>query len=184
MPRQETFLSESANDVVIEVLKTYDRSYAREVFHGIGNEAQKQLATALQIAENYEAPDIPDPDGEEYEDFLWQELCGAASEDVREDPNLLSFFVVSESKAGKTKDLYVSPDWPSAEEFAKRRLAKLVEGPLFDGRQEPTRKRSSVHSRRHASLKSYEPWAVGGLRAANARSVEPFHLLVHYYPKN
>jgi hypothetical protein len=130
MPRQETFLSEIANDVVIDVLKTYDRSYAREVFHNISSEAQANLAAALQITENYEAPDIPTPDGPEYEDFLWQELCDAAREDVRDDPNLYSFFVVSESKAGQTEDLYVSPDWPSAEKFAKKRLAKAVDGPL------------------------------------------------------
>jgi hypothetical protein len=129
MPRQETFLSEKANGIVIEVLKTYDRSYAHEVFRSISSEAQRDLATALQIVKNYEAADIPDPNGTDYDDFLWEELCDSAREDVRNDPSLYSFFVVSESKAGHTQDLYVSPDWPSAERFARRHLAGVLNRP-------------------------------------------------------
>jgi len=127
MPRQEKFLSETANDVVIEVLKTYDRSYAREVFRRMSNDAELALAEALQIGANYVQADIPEPGGSDYEDFLWDEMCDAAREDMRQDPNLYSFFVVSESKAGRTEELYVSPDWPSAEEFAKKRLNEIVE---------------------------------------------------------
>jgi hypothetical protein len=123
MPRQETFLRESVNGVAIEVLKTYDRSYAREVFGRMSDEAEKALAKAFAIKKNYEQADIPESGGSDYEDFLWEELCDAAREDVRQDPNLYSFFVVSETKAGKTEDLFVSPDWPSAEAFAKARLA-------------------------------------------------------------
>ena len=89
-------------------LKTYDRSFAREVFGEVDGEALKALAAALDIEENYEKADIPAADGSEYEDFLWEELCEAAREDVRQDPNLYSFFVVSETCAGKTKDLYFS----------------------------------------------------------------------------
>jgi hypothetical protein len=122
MPRQETFLVEKANDVVIEVLKTYDRSYAREVLRNMSDEALKNLAAALELTEQYDAADIPEPDEDDYEGFLWDVLCDVAREDVRQDPNLYSFFVVVESKAGKAEELYVSPDWPSAEEFAKRRL--------------------------------------------------------------
>jgi len=127
MPRQETFLRENVNGVAIEVSKIYDRSYAREVFGRMSGEAEKALAEALEIEQKYERADIPEPDGSNYEDFLWEELCEAAREDVRQDPNLYSFFVVSESKAGRTEDLYVSPDWPSAEEFAKRRLNEASE---------------------------------------------------------
>jgi hypothetical protein len=123
VPKQETFFSETVNGVEIKVLKTYDRSYAREVFDCIDDDSQKALAATLEIEKNYEPADIPDPDGSDYEDFLWGELCEAAREDVREDPNLYSFFVVSESKADKTEDLYISPDWPSAEEFARGRIA-------------------------------------------------------------
>jgi hypothetical protein len=42
---------------------------------------------------------------------------------VRQDPNLYSFFVVTETRAGKAEDLYIAPDWPSAEAFAKNRIA-------------------------------------------------------------
>ena len=125
MPRQETFLRENVNGVAIEVLKTYDRSYAREVFGRMSDEAEEALAEALEIEESYERADIPEHGGNDYEDFLWEELCKAAREDVRQDPNLYSFFVVSESKGGRSEDLYISPDWPSAEEFAKKRISLL-----------------------------------------------------------
>jgi len=122
MPRQESFFRESKDDVVVEVTKTYDRSYAREVFGSIGDEAMTALAAALNINANYDPSEVPAPDGNDYEDFVWQELCEAALEDVRQDPNLYSFFVVSETRAGKIEDLYISPDWPSAEAFARERL--------------------------------------------------------------
>ena len=123
MPKQETFLHEAANGVEVEVLKTYDESYAQEVFRGMSPKALEALAATLSLADNYEASDIPAPDAAEYEDFLWDEICEEAIEDVRQSPTLSSFFVVVESKAGKAEELYVSPDWPSAEEFAKQRLA-------------------------------------------------------------
>jgi hypothetical protein len=34
----------------------------------------------------------------------------------------LSFFVVNEVKGTVSESLYVSPDWPSAQAFAKQRL--------------------------------------------------------------
>lgn len=126
MPRQETIFRESTAEVIIEVLKTYDRSYAQEVFRGISTEAQSALAATLEIDKNYEAVDIPAPDSSEYEGFLWNELCDAALEDVRQSPSLLSFFVVGEAKAGKTEDLFISADWPSAEAFAKARLGNYL----------------------------------------------------------
>jgi hypothetical protein len=125
MPRQESYFRQVTNGVVIEVLKTYDRSYAHEVFRGMNDEALKVLATSLELGKNYAAWDIPESDAADYEDFLWEETCEAAREDVRQDPNLYSFFVVSKTISGKTEDLYVSPDWPSAEEFAKKRLAPV-----------------------------------------------------------
>lgn len=125
MPQQEVFFEQASGDRRVEVLKTYDRSYAREVFNGIGAEARDALAAALELTKNYEPADIPDPNGSDYDDFLWGEMCEAAREDVRNDPSLYSFFVVSEANVAKNKDLYVSPDWPSAEAFAKRRLADL-----------------------------------------------------------
>lgn len=123
MPQQEVFFEEQAGDRFIAVLKTYDRSYAREVFGNVDEAAIKSLAAALEIVKNYEPQDIPTTDGPDYEDFLWEELSEASLEDVRQSPRLYSFFVVTETKAGKAKDLYISADWPSAEEFASRRLA-------------------------------------------------------------
>src|SRR5580704_14843077 len=120
MPRQEVFFEQTTDGRRVEVLKTYDRSYAREVFKSIDEEARGTLAAALELEKNYEPADIPDPNAIDYDDFLWDELCEAAREDVRNDPSLYSFFVVSEAKAGKNEDLYVSPDWPSAEAFAKK----------------------------------------------------------------
>ncbi|MGO9323526.1 MAG: hypothetical protein ACLP07_03110 [Terracidiphilus sp.] len=123
MPKQETFLQEAANGVEVEVLKTYDKSYAQEVFRGMSPEALEALAATLSLEDKYEAADIPAPDAADYANFLWDEICEGAIEDVRQSPTLSSFFVVVESKDGKSEELYVSPDWPSAEEFAKRRLA-------------------------------------------------------------
>jgi len=123
MPRQEVFFEQSTDGRRVEVLKTYDKSYAREVFNGIDGEAREALADALELKKNYEPADIPDPEGIEYDDFLWDELLEAAREDVRSDPNLYSFFVVAEAGETKSGDLYISPDWPSAEAFAKRLIA-------------------------------------------------------------
>ena len=123
MPRQEVFFEQRAGDQRVEVLKTYDRSYAREVFKGIDGDAREALAAALELEKNYEAADIPAPDSSDYDEFLWDELLEAAREDVRKDPNLYSFFVVSEARSARSQDLYVSPDWPSAEAFAKKLIS-------------------------------------------------------------
>ena len=124
MPQQEVFLEQQAGDRLITVLKTYDRSYARDVFVNVDDEAKKSLAIALEIAKNYDPEDIPDSNGHDYEDFLWEELSEASLEDVRQSPRRCSFFVVTETKAGDAADVYISADWPSAEEFAKRRTLK------------------------------------------------------------
>ena len=81
---------------------------------------------ALEISAKYEPADVPDQEGPEYQDFLWEELCDAALEDVRQSPQLYSFFVVTETKANKAEDLYISAEWPSAEEFARSRLARAL----------------------------------------------------------
>lgn len=128
MPQQELFFEERAGDRLITVLKSYDRSYAREVFGNVGDAAMKSLAAALEIERNYGPADIPAPDGQDYEDFLWEELSEASLEDTRQSPRLYSFFVVTETNAGKTEDIYFSADWPSAEAFAKGRLAGAPDG--------------------------------------------------------
>jgi len=122
MPQQEVFFEQKAGDRLIAVLKTYDRSYAREVFGKVNDEAKMSLAAALEITENHNPEDIPDPNGQDYEEFLWDELSEASLEDVRQSPRLYSFFVVTETKAGKSEDIYISADWPSAEAFAKAHL--------------------------------------------------------------
>jgi len=120
MPRQETFLREAANGIEVEVLKTYDKSYAQEVFRGMSTEALEALAATLNLEGKYEVTDIPAPDATDYADFIWDEICEGAIEDVRQSPVLNSFFVVVETIAGKSEELYVSPDWPSAEVFARK----------------------------------------------------------------
>ena len=122
MPRQETFLREAANGVEVEVLKTYDKSYAQEVFRGMSTEALEALAATLNLEGKYEVTDIPAPDATDYADFIWDEICEGAIEDVRQSPTLSSFFVVVETNADKAEELYVSPDWPSAEVFARNRI--------------------------------------------------------------
>lgn len=122
MPREEVFFERDLRDRRIQVVKTYDQSYAREVFEAMNSDATSALADALKIAETYAQGDIPDVNNSDYEDFIWEELCEAAREDVRLDPNLYSFFVVSETTAGKTEGVFVSPDWPSADKFAQNRL--------------------------------------------------------------
>lgn len=124
MPRQETFLREAANGVEVEVIKTYDKTFAHEVFDGMGDEALKTLAATLKFGEKYETSDIPSPDDADYEDFIWEEICESAVEDVRQSPSLSSFFVVIENNAGKSQELYVSPDWPSAEAYARNRIER------------------------------------------------------------
>jgi hypothetical protein len=123
MPQQELFFEQQVEDRLISVVKTYDRSYAREVFRNVDENAMKSLAAALEIEGNHNPEDIPDPDGQDYDDFLWEELSEASLEDVRESPALYSFFVVTETTAGKVRDIYISADWPSAENFAKRRIS-------------------------------------------------------------
>jgi hypothetical protein len=122
MPQQEKFFEQVAGDRRIEVLKTYDRNYAREVFGSMSQIAQTYLWSSLGISENYNAVDVPPRDNPESEDFLWEELLEAA----REDGNVLSFFVVNEAKGSRSESLYVSPDWPSAEAFAKNRVQVLL----------------------------------------------------------
>ena len=48
MPQQETFLEQRAGDRRVEVIKTYDRSYAHEVFRSMDGDALRVLAAALR----------------------------------------------------------------------------------------------------------------------------------------
>ena len=107
MPQQEVYFEHTVGDRTIAVLKTYDRRFAREAFESMSADAQVQLWHSLQI-------DL-EPDSTDSQDLLWEEVLEAA----REDGSLLSFFVVHEHATGSGRDLFVSPDWPTAEAFAK-----------------------------------------------------------------
>jgi hypothetical protein len=122
MPKQETFLKESAGLVTVEVVKTYDPSYAREVFNGMELAPKELLAQSLKVNETYDPDEIPFPDDPNYDDFLWEQLNEDALEDARQSPRLYSFFVVNVNNNGESEDRYVSADWPSAEAFAHAQL--------------------------------------------------------------
>lgn len=121
MPQQEVFFEQNRGGRLIKVLKTYDQSYAREAFDSMDEAAQAHLWKTLDIDSIYDPTDTPESSDPDSEDFLWDELL----ESAREDGHLLSFFVVSEAVANSPANLYVSPDWPSAEAFAKERLNRL-----------------------------------------------------------
>jgi hypothetical protein len=52
-------------------------------------------------------------------------FCNGSAKYAQEDGPLLSFFIVNEMKGRLNENLFVSPDWPSAEAFAKNRIALL-----------------------------------------------------------
>jgi hypothetical protein len=115
MPKQEMFFTQQAGDLQVEVLKTYDQKFAREVFDSMDLEAQKRLWADLAIADKHEPEDMPRLDDQDGEESLWDELVDAA----KEDWNSVSFFVVMSATGKTSKGVYVSPDWPSAEAVAK-----------------------------------------------------------------
>ena len=118
MPQQETFFEQASGHIHVKVFKTYDRAHAREVFESMNESAYAHLWKSLGIEEQYGRDDIPLVDNVSRHDFLWDELEEAA----REDGNLCSFFVVNELNGGSSGSIYVSPDWPSAEAFARDRI--------------------------------------------------------------
>lgn len=123
MPKQEIFFEQAVAGVRIEVLKSYDQVYAREAFKDMDSEALERLWNVLKPEEIYEAADLPalnGPDGER-ESFLWDELL----EQACEDGPVRSFFIVNRTVGSRSESLYVSPDWPSAEDFAKQRAASI-----------------------------------------------------------
>lgn len=121
MPKQETFFEEITGDLKIEVVKTYDHAFAREAFDGMDEVAQAHLWRALGIENLYDTTEIPPANEPSRQDFVWGEVEDAA----REDGNLCSFFVVNETRGNTVENIYVSPDWPSAEAFAKSRMAAV-----------------------------------------------------------
>lgn len=121
MPRQELFFEHAAGDRRVEVLKSYDQSYAQEVFQAMDDLALQQLWASLKPEEVYDPANLPSLGGAdgEGEAFLWDELL----EQAREDGQQFSFFIVSETVGRTNHSLFVSPDWPTAEAYAKGRIA-------------------------------------------------------------
>lgn len=113
MPRQEIFFSSTIEDRKIEIVKTYDQNFAREAFLKMDQKALDHLARSLALESTFDDSDIPPGTDPDYETFLWQAMADSA----REDGNLSSFFIVIESKSQIENELFVSPDWPTAEAF-------------------------------------------------------------------
>lgn len=89
----------------------------------MGDDALKRLWLSLDVEKKYDSTELPplgQPNGEG-EDFLWDELLDSA----REYGNEVSFFIVNEIHSVRSESLWVSPDWPSAESFARDRLSLL-----------------------------------------------------------
>ena len=108
MPQQSVFFDERTLSNHVQVLKVYDASYAHSCFEEMNEEALSFLAKSLGVG----APDqITEPEFS----LTWEDLMAEA----REDWNLFSFFIVLKGEGGGARPVYVSPDWPSAEAFAK-----------------------------------------------------------------
>ena len=116
MPRQETFLSVQSGDELLEVLKTYDEAFAKEAFRNMDDDALAQLAASLKFETLYEPDNIPKPQDEGYEEFVWDVML----DEAREDYNTFSYFVVTKTLGSKSEELFVSPDWPTAEAYVKK----------------------------------------------------------------
>jgi hypothetical protein len=124
MPKQETFFEQQSGTAKVEVLKSYDSDYARQAFMNMDDDALRRLWLSLDVEKKYDAAELP-PLGEasgEGEDFLWDDLLDSA----REYGNEVSFFIVNEIHGVQSESLWVSPDWPSAESFAKDRVSLLL----------------------------------------------------------
>lgn len=115
MPRQQTFMTTKVGNRIIEVLKTYDQAYAREVFKNMDDAALTFLAASLDLTRQFVLEEIPKPTDDSYEEFLWDVMLDSA----REDWKNLSYYVVIRSDGHNIEELFVSPDWPTAESYVK-----------------------------------------------------------------
>ena len=59
MPTQETFFTQQAGSRKVEVIKTYDESFAREAFGEMDEGALRHLWNALKPEDLYEADELP-----------------------------------------------------------------------------------------------------------------------------
>jgi hypothetical protein len=117
MPQQETFLElQTPDGGVVTVVKTYDQQFAKEVFGQVDEEAKELLWKSLKIEETYDASGLPGPNESEDRDALLLDEMLDEGRDVWPD---FSYFVVAKKLKEHTEHFYVSPDWPSAEEYVK-----------------------------------------------------------------
>jgi hypothetical protein len=114
MPTQEKYLRQRIGNKRIKIIKTYDKSLGHEAFADMDSAALDHLASSLALEQQYELSDIPIRPAEAL-DFLWDEVC----ESAREDGQKCSFFVVTRASRSARSFLYVSGDWPSAENYAR-----------------------------------------------------------------
>ena len=79
-------------DKTVEVLKSFDQIYAREVFTHMDDAALKHLWAALKPEEIYEAENLPSlgDSNEEAEAFLWDELLSKHARTALYCPSSLS----------------------------------------------------------------------------------------------
>jgi hypothetical protein len=119
MPQQTVFLEEQVGDSHVSVVKTYDSALAREAFDGMNDDALLQLVKAMQADGEY--ADSSMEELRENADSIWDDL----QTDAREDWNSFSYFIVEQRSKGQSSLLFVAPDWPSAETFAKQRADSI-----------------------------------------------------------
>ena len=124
MPKQEVLFEQESAGRRIELLKSYYQNYAREAFKNMDEDALQGLWNILKPEDIYDPAGLPTPrEPEERAAFLWDELV----EQAREDWQTHSFFIVNEMEGSRTESLWVSPDWPSAEAFARGLLLRSDE---------------------------------------------------------
>jgi len=117
MPQQETFLElQTPDGATLTVVKTYDKQFAKEVFGEVDDQARDLLWKSLKIEETYDPANLPGVDEPEDRDAL---LLDEMLDEGRDVYPHFSYFVVAKSLGGQTEYFYVSPDWPSAEEYVR-----------------------------------------------------------------
>ncbi len=118
----EVFLTTKVGDRTLRVIKSYGKREAQTAFDEMDTSARAFLQKSLKIEDLYE--DLP-TDPFELDDILWEEMLEGGAEDPRLGPgSQMSFFIVrSFEKGKKPQDLFVSPDWPTAEAYVQQIVA-------------------------------------------------------------
>ena len=112
MPKQETYLRKTVDGLHVEVVKSYDVTFAREAFNMMNEQAMAFLSHSLVADGKVDLAEEPPADEDQLAEALWQ----GVEEGAREDWNKFSYFVVLTG----TAPVYISSDWPSAEAYANR----------------------------------------------------------------